>query len=65
MSSLAVLLTADTFGWPSQLPGANGGVLQALLISTTLLQFIGPLLAERAVRDLAQECPPISNTKVP
>ena len=65
MSSLAVLLTADTFGWPSQLPGAVGGVLQALLISTTLLQFIGPLLAERAVRDFAQECPPVSNTKVP
>ncbi|SHM21492.1 transporter, CPA2 family [Rhizobacter sp. OV335] len=65
MSSLAVLLTADTFGWPSQLPGANGGVLQALLISTTLLQFIGPLLAERAVRDLAQECAPVTNKKVP
>jgi NhaP-type Na+/H+ or K+/H+ antiporter len=65
MSSLAVLLTADTFGWPSQLPGANGGVLQALLISTTLLQFIGPLLAERAVRDLAQECAPVTNNKVP
>lgn len=65
MSSLAVLLTADTFGWPSQLPGAHGGVLQALLISTTLLQFIGPLLAERALRDVAMECAPLSNKKVP
>ena len=37
MSSLAVLLAANTFGWTSQLPGVAGGVLQALLIATVLI----------------------------
>ncbi len=58
MSSLAVLLAADTFGWTSQLPGVAGSVLQALLIATTLLHLLGPVLTQWALRHLAAECPP-------
>lgn len=58
MSSLAVLLTADTFGWTSQLPGVAGNVLQALLIATTLLHLVGPVLTQWSLRFLAAECPP-------
>jgi Kef-type K+ transport system membrane component KefB len=43
MSSLSVLLVADSFGWRQQLPGADGSVIQALLIATTLMQLSGPL----------------------
>ena len=43
MSSLSVLLVADTFGWRAQLPGADGNVIQALLVATTLMQLTGPL----------------------
>ena len=42
MSSLAVLLAADTFGWPSQLPGVEDAVLQALLLATTRDAARGP-----------------------
>ena len=58
MSSLAVLLAANTFGWTSQLPGMAGGVLQALLIATTLLHLLGPVLTQWSLRSLADECPP-------
>ncbi len=57
MSSLAVLLAADTFGWTSQLPGVSGNVLQALLIATTLLHLLGPVLTQWSLRALAAECP--------
>src|SRR5262245_43988088 len=43
MSSLSVLLVADSFGWRTQLPGAEPAVIQALLIATTLMQLSGPL----------------------
>jgi Kef-type K+ transport system membrane component KefB len=43
MGSLSVLLVADSFGWRTQLPGADGAVIQALLIATTLMQLSGPL----------------------
>ena len=43
MSSLSVLLVADSFGWRTQLPGADPAVIQALLIATTLMQLSGPL----------------------
>jgi len=43
MSSLSVLLVADSFGWGQQLPGADPSVIQALLITTTLMQLSGPL----------------------
>ncbi len=58
MSSLAVLLAADTLGWTSQLPGVAGGVLQSLLIATTLLHLLGPVLTQWSLRSLASECPP-------
>jgi Kef-type K+ transport system membrane component KefB len=55
MSSLAVLLAADTFGWPTQLPRMDAGVLQALLASTTLMQFSGPLWTLLGLRQVAGE----------
>jgi Kef-type K+ transport system membrane component KefB len=61
MSSLAVLLAADTFGWTSQLPGVTSGVLQALLIATTVLHLLGPVLTQWSLRSLASECPPPAN----
>jgi Kef-type K+ transport system membrane component KefB len=56
MASLAVLLAADTFAWPSQLPGMDGDVLQALLLATTLMQLTGPLWVQWALRHIAHEC---------
>jgi Kef-type K+ transport system membrane component KefB len=55
MSSLAVLLAADTLAWGSQLPGADRGVLQALLAATTLMQLTGPLWTSLALRKVARE----------
>jgi Kef-type K+ transport system membrane component KefB len=55
MSSLAVLLAADTFGWPSQLPGVEGTMLQALLVATTVMQIAGPVLTQYALRHVARE----------
>jgi len=55
MSSLAVLLAADTFGWPSQLPGVEVPMLQSLLIATTLMQLAGPVLTQAALRHVARE----------
>ncbi|MBX3621773.1 MAG: cation:proton antiporter [Rhizobacter sp.] len=57
MSSLAVLLAGNTFGWSSQLPGVAAGVLQALLIATTLSHFFGPLLTKWSLQTLAGESP--------
>ena len=42
MSSLAVLLAADTFGWPARLPGVDATSAGAA-VATTLLQATGPL----------------------
>ena len=55
MSSLAVLLAANSFGLPQQFPGIDVGVLQALLIATTLMQLSGPLWSSLALRHLARE----------
>jgi Kef-type K+ transport system membrane component KefB len=57
MSSLAVLLTADTLGWSGQLPGVDARMLQALLVATTILHLVGPLLTQWSLRSLADECP--------
>lgn len=57
MSSLAVLLAADTFGWPSQLPGVHAQMLQALLVAITLMQLTGPVWTQWALRKLAGEGP--------
>jgi Kef-type K+ transport system membrane component KefB len=55
MSSLAVLLAADTFGWTSQLPGVHGPTLQALLLAVTLMQFTGPVWTQLSLRHVARE----------
>lgn len=55
MSSLAVLLAADTFSWTSQLPGMEAHVLQALLLATTLMQLSGPLWTQVALQYVARE----------
>jgi Kef-type K+ transport system membrane component KefB len=57
MSGLAVLLAADTFGWTSQLPGADARVMQALLIAITLMQATGPIWTQASLRRLAGEAP--------
>jgi Kef-type K+ transport system membrane component KefB len=57
MSSLAVLLAADTFGWSSQLPGAHAPMMQALLIATTLMQLSGPVWTQWSLRRIAGEAP--------
>ena len=57
MSSLAVLLAASSFAWSAQFPGVDAGVLQALLIATTLMQLTGPLWSSIALRRLAHETP--------
>jgi Kef-type K+ transport system membrane component KefB len=57
MSSLAVLLAADTFGWTAQLPGVHTPTLQALLLAVTLMQFTGPVWTQWSLRHLARECP--------
>lgn len=57
MSSLAVLLATDSFGWPAQFPGIEATVLQALLAATTLMQLTGPLWTTLALRRVAHEAP--------
>jgi Kef-type K+ transport system membrane component KefB len=57
MSGLAVLLAADTFGWTSQLPGADARVMQALLVAITLMQATGPIWTQASLRRLAGEAP--------
>ena len=56
MSSLTVLLAADTFGWATQLPGVHGPTLQALLLAVTLMQFSGPVWTQLSLRHIAREC---------
>jgi len=55
MSSLAVLLAADTFIWASQFPGVDKWALQALLAATTLMQLTGPLWTTFALKQIAPE----------
>lgn len=55
MSSLAVLLAADTFSWTSQLPGVHTPTLQALLLAITLMQITGPVWTQLSLRHLARE----------
>jgi Kef-type K+ transport system membrane component KefB len=55
MSSLSVLLVADSFGWRTQLPGADPAVIQALLIATTLMQLSGPLWTLWPLKHIAGE----------
>ena len=55
MSSLAVLLAADTFGGASSLPGVDVFALQALLVATTLMQLTGPVWTSIALRRVARE----------
>jgi hypothetical protein len=55
MSSLAVLLAADTFAWDSQLPGMNSEVLQALLLASSVMQLTGPLWTGVALKVVARE----------
>lgn len=55
MSSLAVLLAADTFVWASQFPGVDKSALQALLAATTLMQLTGPLWTSFALKQIARE----------
>lgn len=55
MSSLAVLLAADTFLWSSHLPGMDRSVLQALLAATTLMQLTGPLWTVVGLQHVARE----------
>ena len=56
MSSLAVLLAADTFVWTAQLPGVHGPTLQALLAAVTLMQATGPVWTQQSLRHVAREC---------
>jgi Kef-type K+ transport system membrane component KefB len=57
MSSLTVLLAADTLGFGAQLPGLDAGTLQALLAATTVQHLLGPILTKWSLCALAQECP--------
>jgi Kef-type K+ transport system membrane component KefB len=57
MSSLAVLMAADSFGWASQLGGIDPRTLQALLVATMLMQLTGPLWSQLGLRRIAGECP--------
>ena len=57
MAQSALLLGASTYGWPADAPLVDAGVLQALLIAVTLMQFSGPVWALVALRHVAQEIP--------
>jgi Kef-type K+ transport system membrane component KefB len=58
MAPLAMLLGASTYGWPTDLPVIDAGVLQALLIAVTLMQLTGPIWAQLALREVAGEVQP-------
>lgn len=58
MAQTALLLGASTYGWPSELPEVDAGVLQALLIAVTLMQLTGPVWAQFGLREVAGEVPP-------
>jgi Kef-type K+ transport system membrane component KefB len=55
MSSLAVLMASDSFGWSSELSGIDARTLQALLVATMLMQFSGPVWTQLALRRIARE----------
>jgi Kef-type K+ transport system membrane component KefB len=55
MSSLAVLLAAENYAWAAQLPGIDAGVLQALLLSITLMQLTGPAWVRLALHGVTRE----------
>ena len=55
MTSLAVLLAADTFGWPAQMPRMDASVLQAMLAAATLMQASGPLWTLAGLKLVARE----------
>ncbi len=55
MSSLAVLLAADNFGWPSLWPGVDAHTLQALLLAITLMQLSGPVWTQLSLKRVARE----------
>jgi len=57
MTSLAVLVAADTFGSPSQLPGVDATTLQALLLAITLMQLSGPVWTRLSLKHVAREVP--------
>lgn len=57
MSSLVVLLGAESLVWPDWLPAPDANVLQALLIATTLTLWIGPLLIHWGLGRLSDEMP--------
>jgi Kef-type K+ transport system membrane component KefB len=61
MSSLSVLLVADSFGWRTQLPGADGNVIQALLVATTLMQLTGPLWTLLPLKHVVREADETQN----
>ncbi len=56
MSSLAVLMAADSYGWSNQLGGIDPRTLQGLLVATMLMQLSGPLWAQLGLRRIAGEC---------
>lgn len=55
MSSIAVLLTAETFAWPPSLPQPDATILQALLVATSLMQTLGPLWIRAGLGRLSGE----------
>ena len=60
-SSLTVLLTGNTLGWPSALPLPEPTLLQALLIALTLMQLSGPVWLQLGLCTVAREaCTPPS-----
>jgi len=63
MSSLAVLLAADSFVRPTP-PGMNSAVLQALLLATTVMQLGGPLAMQWALQAVARESDGSGETRI-
>lgn len=57
MSQTALLLSTSTYGWPTDAPGVDAGIWQALLIATTLLQLVGPVLTQIGLVRIADEAP--------
>lgn len=55
MSQTSLLLSTSTYGWPADTPGVDAGIWQALLIATTLLQLVGPILTELGLVRVAGE----------
>ena len=54
-SSLPLLLTSATLGWPAHLPAPPAEAMQALLIALTLLQLSGPVWLQLGLRGVARE----------